>query len=64
MILKSYEIKKYNLAKINFILFYGQNQGAKEDEISQIVISSNNKPLNKYDEKEITNFYCASRAWF
>ena len=53
MILKSYEIKKYNLAKVNFILFYGQNQGAKEEEISRIVISSNNKPLNKYDEKEI-----------
>ena len=53
MILKSYEIKKYDLSKVNFILFYGQNQGAKEEEISQIVINNNNKPLNKYDEKEI-----------
>ena len=53
MILKSYEIKKCDLSKVNFILFYGQNQGAKEEEISQIVIKNINKPLNKYDEKEI-----------
>ena len=53
MILKSYEIKKINLTKVNFILFYGQNQGAKEEEISKIVFNSDNKPLHKYDEKEI-----------
>ncbi len=61
MILKSYEIKKINLAEVNFILFYGQNQGAKEEEISKLVIRSDNKPLHKYDEKEIEdnqdNFY-------
>ena len=53
MILKSYEIKKINFDKVNFILFYGQNEGAKEEEISQIIIKKDNKPINKYDEKEI-----------
>ena len=53
MILKSYEIKKINFDKVNFILFYGQNEGAKEEQISQIVIKKDNKPINKYDEKEI-----------
>ena len=61
MILKSYEVRKANIAQKNFVLFYGLNQGAKEDEISKIINNSNNKTLNNYDEKEIEdnldNFY-------
>jgi len=53
MILKSYEIQKANIDKINFILFYGLNQGAKDDEISQIINNNSNKTLSRYDEKEI-----------
>ena len=53
MILKSYEIQKTNIDKINFILFYGLNQGAKDDEISQIINNNSNKTLSRYDEKEI-----------
>ena len=45
MILKSYEVNKIDINKSNFILFYGQNQGAKEEEISKI--------LEKNKEKEV-----------
>ena len=53
MILKSYEIKKININKNNLILFHGQNQGAKEDEISKLLLTNKNKNLTKYDEKQI-----------
>tara|TARA_Y100000389_G_scaffold176280_1_gene187682 strand:+ start:1971 stop:2975 length:1005 start_codon:yes stop_codon:yes gene_type:complete len=53
MILKSYEIKKIDLKINNLILFYGQNQGAKDEEISKILKFNKDKNLNKYDEKEI-----------
>ena len=55
MILKSYEIKKININKNNLILFYGQNQGAKEDEISKLLLINKDKTLSKYDEKQILN---------
>ena len=53
MILKSYETKKININKNNIILFYGQNQGAKEEEISKLLIINKDKTLNKYDENQI-----------
>ena len=34
MIIKSYDLRKLDLNKNNIILFYGQNSGAKEEEIS------------------------------
>ena len=36
MILKGYEIQKIKAYKSNFILFYGQNQGLKEEAILKI----------------------------
>ena len=53
MILKSYEIKKIDINKNNFVLFYGQNQGAKEEEISKILLLNKDKTLARYEEKEI-----------
>jgi len=50
MIIKSYDLKKLDISKNNIILFYGQNQGAKEEEINKI-ISKNKVVVNKYDEK-------------
>ena len=52
MILKSYELNKINTSINNIILFYGQNQGAKEEAIANLVKSSKENIL-KYDEKEI-----------
>ena len=53
MILKAYEIKKIDINKNNLILFYGQNQGAKEDEITKLLLSNKERNLNSYDEKQI-----------
>jgi DNA polymerase-3 subunit delta len=51
MIIKSYEIKKINLKKNKCILFYGKNEGYKNEAID-IIIEKKNTILN-YDEKEI-----------
>ena len=53
MILKSYETKKIDINKNNIILFYGQNEGGKKEEISKILKLNNDKSLFSYDEKEI-----------
>ena len=53
MILKSYETKKIDLNKNNIILFYGQNEGGKKEEISKILTLNDDKSLFSYDEKEI-----------
>ena len=61
MIIKSYEIRKINSLDINFFLFYGENQGLKEEIIQE---NFKKKYLNKtftYNENDIlnnkTNFY-------
>ena len=53
MILKSYEAEKIDINKNNIILFYGQNEGGKKEEISKILTLNNDKSLFSYDEKEI-----------
>ena len=53
MIFKAYEAKKINIDKNNIILFYGENQGAKEDEISKLLLKNKDKSLSKYNEKQI-----------
>ena len=52
MIIKSYDLNKLNINKNNVILFYGQNQGAKEEEINKIILN-NKVSISKYDEKQI-----------
>ena len=51
MILKSYEIKKINPEKNNFVLFYGKNEGYKDEAIKFLI--QNKGEILKYDEKEI-----------
>jgi DNA polymerase III subunit delta len=53
MILKAYEIKKIDTSKNNIILFYGQNQGAKKDEIEKLLFKDKEKNFSSYDEKQI-----------
>ena len=55
MILKSYEIKKIEINKAKIILFYGQNHGAKEEAIFEILKNNKNVSVIKYDEKEFLN---------
>ena len=52
MIKKSYEIQKF-FKNYNYYLFYGKNDGAKQEEIEKIISSNKNKSLLKYDEKYI-----------
>ena len=51
MIIKSFEIKKINQNINHLILFYGKNEGLKNEAINNLVKNKNN--ISKYDEKEI-----------
>ena len=53
MILKNYEINKININHNNILLFYGQNQGAKQEEIKKIISKNKNLSLFTYDEKDV-----------
>jgi DNA polymerase-3 subunit delta len=51
MILKSFEIKKINQNINNLILFYGKNDGLKNEAINILVKDKNN--ISNYEEREI-----------
>lgn len=51
MILKSYQISKINLLTNNIILFYGKNDGLKDQAINQLI--KNENEIFTYEEKEI-----------
>ena len=51
MILKSYEINRINLEQNKFILFYGKNEGFKNEATN--VLIEHKSQTNKYEEKEI-----------
>ena len=51
MILKNYEIAKIKLNSNQHLLFYGKNEGFKEETINNLI--KNKKNINKYEEKEI-----------
>ena len=51
MIIKSFEINKIDPFKNNLILFYGQNEGLKDENI--IKLSSKFRNIIKYHEREI-----------
>ncbi len=53
MILKNYEINKINLNLNKLILFYGKNEGYKNEEILRIIKNNKDYKVSKYDEKEI-----------
>ena len=51
MIIKSYELNKLNLDQNKIILFYGKNEGLKNDSINYLL--KNKENISKYEEKEI-----------
>ncbi|WP_440928349.1 DNA polymerase III subunit delta [Candidatus Pelagibacter sp.] len=53
MILKNYEVNKININHNNILLFYGQNQGAKQEEIKKLISTNKNLSLFTYDEKDV-----------
>ena len=54
MIVKTFEIKK-NIGKKKIYLIYGENEGLKEDIISEINTNFSKESIIKYNEKEILN---------
>ena len=53
MIIKSYELKKLDLNKNKYILFYGANEGAKTEEIDRLKLLNKDKTFINYEEKQI-----------
>jgi len=53
MILKSFEISKIKLNNYKFYLFYGNNDGLKEETIKNIFKKSYQDKIQRYEEKEI-----------
>ena len=51
MILKSYEINKINQDINHLILFYGKNEGLKNEALNVLIKDKNN--ISNYEEKEI-----------
>ena len=51
MIIKSYEMNKINFNLSNLLLFYGKNEGLKNEALE--VLNKNNNKISNYDEKEI-----------
>ena len=53
MIIKSFEIDKINVKSSNFYLFYGENEGNKNETIEKIFNINFSKNIYRYEEKEI-----------
>ena len=54
MIIKNYQLESNNIKKYNFFLFYGDNEGLKDEKINDVHKSNNYKKILYY-EKEILN---------
>ena len=61
MILKSFELNKLNQNNYNFYLFYGNNEGLKEETIKNLFEKNYLDKIYRYEEKEIldniSNFF-------
>ena len=55
MIIKHYEISKLHTEKFMFFLFYGKNEGLKEEVINDNFIEKFEGQLIRYDESEFVN---------
>tara|TARA_B100000787_G_scaffold121282_1_gene91149 strand:- start:876 stop:1871 length:996 start_codon:yes stop_codon:yes gene_type:complete len=53
VILKSFELNKLNLNSHNFYLFYGENEGLKEEIIKNLFEKNYLNKIYRYEEKEI-----------
>ena len=57
MIIKSFELEKLKSTKIKKILFYGENEGYKNQIINEYFMKKFKKNTNRYDENEVLNNY-------
>ena len=53
MILKSFELNKIKLNNYKFYLFYGDNEGLKEEHIKNLFEKNYKDKIHRYEEKEI-----------
>ena len=53
MILKSFELNKIKLNNYKFYLFYGDNEGLKEENIQNLFEKNYKDKIHRYEEKEI-----------
>ena len=53
MIIKSFELNKIKLNNYNFFLFYGDNEGLKEETIKNLFEKNYLNKIHRYEEKEI-----------
>ena len=53
MILKSFELNKIKLDNYKFYLFYGGNEGLKEENIKNLFEKNYKDKIHRYEEKEI-----------
>ena len=53
MILKSFELNKIKLNNYKFYLFYGDNEGLKEENIKNLFEKNYKDKIHRYEEKEI-----------
>ena len=53
MIIKSFELNKIKLKNYKFYLFYGDNEGLKEETIQNLFEKNYQDKIHRYDEKEI-----------
>jgi len=53
MILKSFELNKIKFENYNFYLFYGDNEGFKEEIIKSFFEKQYQGNVYRYDEKEV-----------
>ncbi|MDC0907250.1 DNA polymerase III subunit delta [Candidatus Pelagibacter ubique] len=53
MILKSFELNKIKLDNYKFYLFYGDNEGLKEENIKNLFEENYKDKIHRYEEKEI-----------
>ena len=55
MIIKSFELSKINYTKNHFFLFYGDNEGLKDEIIKNLFEKNYKDKIFRYEEKEILN---------
>ena len=53
MIVKSFELNKLKINNYNFFLFYGDNEGLKEEIIKNLFEKNYHNKIHRYEEKEI-----------
>jgi len=57
MIIKNFELEKLKSTKVNKILFYGENEGYKNQIINNFFIKKFSENFEKYEENQILNNY-------